>query len=290
MKEIGGDEEDIFSKTSAELRTRSLSIIKNNQIANDQQSSTSNSGSNVDNTTGNRNHTNSNVIVTSGNRNQTSVNVNDINDNVDVTAMVHKNWEKFDETIDTRPTTSSNVQSNTHVSYPDDDINNDLNNKDEFEDNFTNIPKPIYDIPINDNNIINYSSIDNVQSTYDIQSNIMLTLPSSDEETSKLNKLKSVLKEPTIYKSLIHMINMKYSIFVYFILFPSYLYNKINYIKNYHATFIVGVISVSGLLLVTFNIWVSNDTNKRAIFLAALSWIGSLGYISKLIGNKRYEN
>lgn len=164
---------------------------------------------------------------------------------------------------------------NPHESYIA-DYANDLNNKEQFEDNFTNRPISIYEEIVNCN--MNNSTVNEVPT--EIQSNIFLPLP---EKASLLDELKEVLKEPTTYKSLIHLINFKYSLLTYFTLFPSYLYNKVNYINNYHVTFIFGILSVSGLLLVTINGWLSNNTNKRAIFLAALSWLGSLGYLSKEI-------
>lgn len=239
LQEIGGDEEDIFSKSATELRTTVYSMESH---MNDEEASTSN--------------------------------VSNPNGLIDFQiAQAGNNWEQFDDESKSSGEPNDNLPK-VHKSYAK-DFNEDLNKIEKFDDDFVNFPKPLYEAHVNNNTTYAFDNAEDIGQT----SNIFLPPP---EKESFLTELKTILRKPTLYKSLIHTINFRFSLFIFFTLFPSFLYNKIDYIKDRHASFVVGIIGVTGLLFATMNYWITNgnNSNKRATFLAALSWLGSLGYMS----------
>lgn len=207
-----------------------------------------------------------------------SSSVINITDLVDFHANQPKtNWEQFndddgDEEVVNKPDFTTNRK--IHESYAE-EFNKDLDRIEQIENNITNFPKPIYEGHVNNNTTYSFDSNETVGNA----SQIFAPLPTGGNSYSQ--EILAILKKPTIYKSLVQIITTRYSIFIFFALFPSYLYNKVKYIKSHHTTFVVGAVAISGLLFVSINIWLSNNSKKRPVFLAALSWLGSLGYLSK---------
>lgn len=239
------DEEDIFTKDVRELQSR----IKDNKEVTE----------------------NSSTTVQSELEASTSASTN--NNNNDAAVEAKKNWVTFPE----EPTT---VQYTLHESFAQ-DFNNDLERIHKFENNFVDVPQPLFnDIQVNNNTTYSYEPV-GVNGIDTHQPTVFMTEPPS--RRNSLLQTMEYLKQPRFYMSLVTIVTTKFSQFVYFTLFPSYLYLKVDKLKVHHTTTLVGCIAVTGLCFTITSVWVNTHTTKRPVLLWLLCWFGSCGYLSKFV-------
>ncbi|XP_018561764.1 uncharacterized protein LOC108903905 [Anoplophora glabripennis] len=140
--------------------------------------------------------------------------------------------------------------------------------------NTTGVPIPIFtDLPVNNNNTYSYDVLEQHSSPLSPP----VFMPTTIERRSTFSNLQ-ILQQPTFYKSLLMIITLKFSIFVYFTLFPSYMYQELKGIKMRYISTVVGVVSVTSLFFSAVSYWVNIDKKKRPICMWFLCWVGSCGY------------
>lgn len=96
-----------------------------------------------------------------------------------------------------------------------------------------------------------------------------------------LTKYLRILKMPTFYKSLLTIVTTKYSFFLFYAFFPSYLYVQIDYLKFKKSAVLIGCLSIGNLLFTGFSYWLNVTKQKRPVILFLLCWIGANGYFCK---------
>lgn len=90
----------------------------------------------------------------------------------------------------------------------------------------------------------------------------------------------SFLKEATFYKSLFMRITLQYSVFVYYTLFPSFLFIELDSVQIGHMCVLVGLLSLVRLVFQTLAYWLKID-KKKPVWLWVFSWLGTVGFFSK---------
>lgn len=182
-----------------------------------------------------------------------------------------KTWESFNEN-DKNKSNSSKINLERSFSH---EFSADLGQTQSFEDNFV---QPIFnDVLVNNNTSYSYEAFDQAQAN----DQPVVFMPVSKQNSTLIEDFQFIT-QPTFYKSLLQIITTKYSIFMYFSLFPSFLYDNVHSIKVHHTCYVVGLIGISSLAYATFNVvFEPLIIKKRAIFLACFCWMGTLGYIRK---------
>lgn len=192
----------------------------------------------------------------------------------DVTPKIFKQttteWEKFEDETKTK-NQPKNLK--LELSFAEELAREDV----PTTSNTTGVPIPIFtDLPVNNNNTYSYDVLE--QHTTSLSPPVFM--PTTVERRTTISSLQ-ILQQPTFYKSLLMIITLKFSIFVYFTLFPSYMYQEIEGRKMRHISTIVGILSLTSLLFSVVAYWVNIDKKKRPICLWILCWVGSLGYFSE---------
>lgn len=158
------------------------------------------------------------------------------------------------------------------------DFNNDLNRIDRLEEINTEFPTPLFsETSINNNTSYSY------EAPSEISEPVVFMPVTKPVQTSTWKENVEFLKQPTFYKSLLSVITTKYSIFIFWTLYPTYLYIKIDSLKVHHVTVIVGCIGIGSLLFTTLAAWVKANPNLKAFFLGIFCWMGATGYTSKSV-------
>lgn len=183
-----------------------------------------------------------------------------------------KKWVKFNE-----ETTSA--KSSLHESFAE-DFNNDLDRIDKFESDFVPIPQPLFnDAQVNNNTTYSYEP---VVTNNEMQGPAVFTVPPTVSRKNSIMQNINYLKQPKFYMALLTIITTKFSQFIFFTLFPSYLYVRVDTLKIHHATMLVGSLAIIGLCFTAFSAYINaHSTNRRPVLLWLLCWFGSCGYISK---------
>lgn len=191
-------------------------------------------------------------------------------------------WEKFEEDESKPKNQANNLRLELSFAEELAEANNVP-----AANNTTGVPIPIFtDLPVNNNNTYSYDVLDQHPTSLSPP----VFMPTTIERRSTYSNLQ-ILQQPTFYKSLLMIVTLKFSIFVYFTLFPSYMYQELQGIKMRHISTIVGVVSLTGVLFSVVSYWVNIDKRKRPICMWLLCWVGSFGYFSKhTIKNIFYDN
>ncbi|KAF2885403.1 hypothetical protein ILUMI_20801 [Ignelater luminosus] len=187
-------------------------------------------------------------------------------------SSVKSNWEKFDEETSDTTTQKSKTHINLHNTFAT-DFNSDLNRIDRFEEINTEFPTPLFsETSINNNTSYSYETATEA-------SDPVVFMPiTKPVQTSTWKENVEFLKQPTFYKSLLLVITTKYSVFIFWTLYPTYLYTKIDSLKVNHTTVIVGCIGIGSLLFTTLAAWIKANPNIKAFFLGIFCWMGATGY------------
>ncbi|KAG5886055.1 hypothetical protein JTB14_009504 [Gonioctena quinquepunctata] len=138
------------------------------------------------------------------------------------------------------------------------------------------LPMPLFsDIPVNNNNTYSY---DVLEQDPESLSRPVVFMPNVRERSTGPSSLE-ILKQPTFYKSLLTVVTTKFSIFVYYTLFPSYLYQELASIRMTTVSSLMGILALSSLLFSGVSYWINIERKRRAVCLWFLCWVGSFGYI-----------
>lgn len=208
--------------------------------------------------------------------------INPKTDNVSY-AKIH-NWEFFEEDDDDdddgddgnenhKPETKKWEKFESEPDSP--RIINELSLADETKTSNSVRPSPLFaDFPVNNN------------STYAYDDEFIREVPShvfvpNTINSDGFNKTLQILKEATFYKTLFMLIANRYSTFVFYVLFPSYLYIEVPTIKIRHMTGLVGSLSLINLIFVSIFYWINIDKKKRPLCFWVFYWMGAVGYFSK---------
>lgn len=174
-------------------------------------------------------------------------------------------------------TEEATAKNTLHESFAD-DFNNDLERIEKFENNFVDIPQPLFnEVHVNNNTSYSYEP---VVANNEVQEPTVF-VPAPPSRRSSVLQNMTYLKQPKFYMALLTIVTTKFSQFIFFTLFPSYLYVRVDSLKIHHATTLVGCLAVVGLCFTAVAVWINAHTTRRPVLLWLLCWFGSCGYISK---------
>lgn len=181
-----------------------------------------------------------------------------------------KKWVKFEDDEDKSIQKTKNV----HLKKSFLEIENS-----EGSSTQTSGPMPLFtDTPVNNNTTYSYDVLDQES---EVVRQPVVFMP----ENPNTNRVSSfeLLARPTFYKSLLTVMTTKFSIFVFYTLFPVYLYEELQGLKIRDMAGLMGILSISNLLFSAVSYWVNIDKKRRPICMWILCWLGSFGYFSELL-------
>lgn len=191
-----------------------------------------------------------------------------------------KDWETFND--EDSSSQSNKTKQQLHYSFAK-EFKSDLEKIDNFEDDFVHIPKPLYhDVQINNNTSYSYEAFDDLQKPDD--TNIFTT---KLQQTNKLRSFFEFMEKPKFYMLLVQNLTAKFSVFIFFSMFPSYVYSIVD-LNVHYTTQLLGIIATIGLLYTIFTALVHTSLIKRReLILAASCLFGCFGYV--IIALLHYE-
>ncbi|CAH1114543.1 unnamed protein product [Psylliodes chrysocephalus] len=189
-------------------------------------------------------------------------------------------WETFDEDeeVKQKPKTNSWVKFEDEPKLNTKNLQLELAFAEERENpgpttSISGVPMPLFsDLPVNNNNTYSYDILE--QDVYTPRPAVFM--PTTIEKYS-ITRLE-ILKQPTFYKSFLTVLTTKFSIFVYYSLFPLYVYQEVAKINMRDMTTLVGCLSITSFLFTGVSHWINIDKKRRPICLWALCWVGAFGY------------
>ncbi|XP_045461000.1 uncharacterized protein LOC123671293 [Harmonia axyridis] len=233
------DEEDIFSKSLTELKIKTENVLKRFELKNE------------------------NVVATTSDASKSRRKDWVEFDDEDGTKQ-RKNWETFekDEETQNNPTKYTVLEEEEQEGQPSSNVIG---------------PAPLFN-DVGNVNMNNSYAFDDA--TVEDGPKMYPTVFSNPQDTAGLDMAKylKVLKMPTFYKSLLTIITTKYSLLVFYALFPSYLYVRIDDLKFRRSALIIGWLSIGALVFSGFSYRLNVTKEKRSIILFLLCWIGANGY------------
>ncbi|XP_066143667.1 uncharacterized protein [Euwallacea fornicatus] len=140
------------------------------------------------------------------------------------------------------------------------------------------VPIPLFsDTPVNNNTSYSYDALEEAPEA--LNASVFMPATPLGVPTTRfaMTDVKQLLRTPTFYKSLLTIITIKWSLFVFFSLFPSFLLQETE-MPLRHMSNIIGIISVTSLLFTGFSYWMNVEKKWRAKMVWFLSWFGALGY------------
>lgn len=175
-----------------------------------------------------------------------------------------RNWEIFEDEIET-----------PHQLHKDfvQEFNSDLYQIDNLDENYEHFPKPLYESRVNNNTSYSFDA----EITNDHSNNIFVPTMKMPMST----KMFELLTNLSLYKSILQIITTKFSIFGFFTLFPTYLYNKVEFLREHQATTIVGLVGIGGVVFAVVLVWVDKQSQRKALFFSCFCYCGSIGFMSK---------
>lgn len=185
--------------------------------------------------------------------------------------MQKNNWEKFqDDTETTSHIHTKNLQLELSFSENNGNIPNTTVNS---------TPMPLFsDSPVNNNTTYSYDILEQDPGT---PSQPAVFLPPVTTQRPNLHTTLELLRQPTFYKSLLTVMTTKFSIFIFYTLFPTYLFQEVQELNVKNVSSIVGLLSITNLLFSGISYWVNIDKRRRPLCMWLLCWIGSFGYFCK---------
>ncbi|KAK9886690.1 hypothetical protein WA026_017609 [Henosepilachna vigintioctopunctata] len=249
VMENAEEEEDIFSKSLTELKVKTKDVLKRIELKNDNKEnqaspSTSYARRDVENDISRKDW----VLF-----------------NNDEQKSERKSWERFeDESEEQKNTMKKNTTDNTESA-----TNNDENLN-------SDVPVSIFnDTRVNMNTTYSFDE-DNIE-------NGPKSIPTVFAESEKAASFNiavyfKILRMPTFYKSLLTNITTKYSVFLFYVLFPSYLYVQISHLRFKKSALLIGCLSIGTIIFSGFSYWLNVNKQKRPLVLFVLCWIGACGY------------
>lgn len=272
------EEEDIFSKNSRELQIKrqdstgvNVTIVKH-EISNDVEGNNSEAAGSSSNQPKTRNwETFEDDTEKLDDYQPIQKNVESSDEESDIrNDDKQKKWEKFEDNEDHSVRNTNNLRLKDSF----------FTDTDESESTINPTPHPMSlftDTPVNNNTTYSY---DAVEQDVDIPRQPAVFMPPNAESQSIFSSLE-LLGRPTFYKSLLTVMTTKFSIFVFYTLFPVYLFEELQDLKIREMSSLMGVLSISNLMFSGISYWVNVDKKRRPICMWILCWMGSFGYFSK---------
>ncbi|VEN58038.1 unnamed protein product [Callosobruchus maculatus] len=243
------DEEDIFSKNSRELQIKRQDNGTTVTIERHEIPSTSNETTNTSEATPN---TSKNWVKFEDEPKEENTSPKsewETFEDTEEGKRKENNWEKFDDPDEDKDKTDVFRISNGHT------------------------PMPLFsDSPVNNNNTYSYEVLEPPE----LAPEPAVFMPVA-ERSQRLISFK-MLKQPTFYKSLLTVTTTRYSHFIFYTLFPSYLYQELDGLRIHGVAALMGVLSLSTLLFSGVAYWMNIEKARRPICLWFLCWVGCFGY------------
>ncbi|XP_057669523.1 uncharacterized protein LOC130901885 isoform X1 [Diorhabda carinulata] len=184
---------------------------------------------------------------------------------INIEAKPKKNWVNFED----EPKNSENLQLELSLAEE---------NRNVPTTSISGIPMPLFsDLPVNNNNTYSYDVIEDSQ---EVTSAVFMptTLQKPRLLSDKLSDRLEILKQPTFYKSFLTVLTTKFSIFVYYSLFPLYIYQELPNTPMKELSTLIGLLSLTSLFFTFISHWINIDKKRRPICIWTLCWIGASGY------------
>ncbi|XP_050498383.1 uncharacterized protein LOC126879418 [Diabrotica virgifera virgifera] len=226
------------------------------------------------------------------------------------TNQLSRNWETFEDEEEAREKANYEILNQDWETFEDDEESEEKPKKDwvKFEDepknsknlklelsfaetakreptsSLTGLPKPLFsDLPVNNNNTYSYDIMEN-----DLRSaEPVVFMPTTIEKPRRLADKLEVLKQLTFYKSLLTVLTTKFSMFIFYTLFPLYVYQEVERLTLREMSVMVGLLSISGLLFTGVSHWINIDKKRRPICFWVLCWVGAFGYFMLADSNSK---
>lgn len=201
---------------------------------------------------------------------ETSTAATNVNHVEPSTSKVGKaNWVKFAEEGD------SSTKTGLRQSFEEND-NANLDAITKLEDDPAE-PRPLFNTTQVNNNVT--YSYDLLDTSVTMVTDPDVFIPAPTETRNNFRVQIDCFKELTFYKSLSTIVTAKFSEFVFYTLFPSFLYVRLDSLTVHHVSLLVGYLAIGGLLFTMFSGYINLQTEKQSIVLWIFCWFGSFGYI-----------
>ncbi|CAG9764074.1 unnamed protein product [Ceutorhynchus assimilis] len=188
-------------------------------------------------------------------------------------------WETFEDDLES-PTGKNSTRNsrNLHLEMSFGDVNE--RNERPSTRTITGFPIPLFsDTPVNNNNTYSYDALEAQPETPQAHSGVFMPTTIEANPISAFSRSSiELLQQPTFYKSLLTVMTTKWSLFVFFGLYPSFLFQEVSDIKLRHLSNLIGTISLASLIFSGAAFWINIEKRWRAKIIWFLSWLGALGY------------
>ncbi|XP_050296878.1 uncharacterized protein LOC126736529 isoform X2 [Anthonomus grandis grandis] len=189
-----------------------------------------------------------------------------------------KNWEKFED--DPENPQEPRNHKNLHLEMSFGNINeptSSINHERPSTRTINGFPIPLFsDMPVNNNTTYSYDMLDTNEEP---RSSVFMPTTVSSNHVSAFSRTSlELLQTPTFYKSLFTVITTKWSLFVFFALYPTFLFEEVEEVRLRHLCNLVGTISLATLIFTGASFWINIEKRWRPKVIWFLSWIGALGY------------
>lgn len=183
------------------------------------------------------------------------------------------NWVKFTEEGD------SSTKTGLRQSF-EDNFSTDLGVTSKMDDDSVE-PRPLFNTSQVNNNVT--YSYDLLDAPVTIGTDPDVFVPTPILPRNNFRQHIDCFKRPTFYQSLVTLITAKFSEFVFYTLFPSFLYVRLDSLKVHHVSSLVGYLAIAGLLFTIISAFINVHVEKQTITLWTFCWCGSFGYLCKAI-------
>ncbi|KAH1000695.1 hypothetical protein HUJ04_012990 [Dendroctonus ponderosae] len=286
------DEEDIFSKNSRELQI-SVQSQHGAQIRTEELSGTQSNDEHHGHNEEGKNEQRANI------ENQATKNWETFDDDGEETTKYQRveNWDETTEPAGVADETIADKQYKQWQTFEDEP--GSRNNKNlQLEMSFGTTREPSESRPAMDATTITHTPMPLYSDSLPNNSNFSYDLAEDGPDASKfsifvpipvnsgtnhsfivdIRSALELLREPTFYKSFLTVMTTKWSLFVFFSLYPSFLFQEVKEIRLSHLANLVGTISLATFLFSAVAYWINIEKKWRPKTIWILSWIGAIGY------------
>ncbi|ENN72031.1 hypothetical protein YQE_11320, partial [Dendroctonus ponderosae] len=288
------DEEDIFSKNSRELQI-SVQSQHGAQIRTEELSGTQSNDEHHGHNEEGKNEQRANI------ENQATKNWETFDDDGEETTKYQRveNWDETTEPAGVADETIADKQYKQWQTFEDEP--GSRNNKNlQLEMSFGTTREPSESRPAMDATTITHTPMPLYSDSLPNNSNFSYDLAEDGPDASKfsifvpipvnsgtnhsfivdIRSALELLREPTFYKSFLTVMTTKWSLFVFFSLYPSFLFQEVKEIRLSHLANLVGTISLATFLFSAVAYWINIEKKWRPKTIWILSWIGAIGYFN----------
>ncbi|XP_019768912.2 uncharacterized protein LOC109543569 isoform X2 [Dendroctonus ponderosae] len=284
------DEEDIFSKNSRELQI-SVQSQHGAQIRTEELSGTQSNDEHHGHNEEGKNEQRANI------ENQATKNWETFDDDGEETTK-YQRVENWDETTEPAGVADETIADKQQWQTFEDEPGSRNNKNLQLEMSFGTTREPSESRPAMDSTTITRTPMPLYSDSLPNNSNFSYDLAEDGPDASKfsifvpipvnsgtnhsfivdIRSALELLREPTFYKSFLTVMTTKWSLFVFFSLYPSFLFQEVKEIRLSHLANLVGTISLATFLFSAVAYWINIEKKWRPKTIWILSWIGAIGY------------